>query len=136
MPNGFEYKKHLVAATREGFLFGVKMEGTIEKEKILSIILDGPVMSKWSVQCETNSDANLLETIDNHAELAGDMMYALFQVSEWKDDGRYSAKECGKKAYNSLLNLAYDLIGYLDTNDLKKLRDSINEYSLEGDEQC
>lgn len=83
-----------------------------------------------------NSDANLLETIDNHAKLAGDMMYALFQVSEWKDDGRYSAKECGKKAYNSLLNLAYDLIGYLDTNDLKKLRDSINEYSLEGDEQC
>lgn len=25
MPNGFEYKKPLVAATREGFLFGVKM---------------------------------------------------------------------------------------------------------------
>ena len=125
-----------MAATREGFLFGIKMEGTIEKEKILSIILDGPVMSKWSVQCETNSDANLLETIDNHAELASDMMYALFEVSAWKKDERYSAKECGKKAYDSLVNLAYDLIEYLDTNDLKKIRDSINEYSLEGDEQC
>lgn len=30
MPNGFEYKKPLAAATREGFLFGVKMFSKIK----------------------------------------------------------------------------------------------------------
>lgn len=110
------------------------MEGTIEKNKLLSIVLGGPVMTKWSVQCETNSDGNLLERISLHSELASEMMYALFQVSDWKEDGRYSAKACGEKAYKDIVNLVNEFIDYMETEDLKELMDRIKEYKLDGDE--
>ena len=61
-------------------------------------------------------------------------MYALFQVSGWKEDGRYSAKACGEKAYLAIVNLVNDFIDYMETDDLKQLVSRIEKYRLEDDE--
>lgn len=94
------------------------MEDTIPTSELLKLILGGPVLNKYSVSCDTYLDKEVaLKRIAKHSDLAFKICDALYSVSGWKDDYRYSAKSCGQEAYSALKNLCDDMLYWLDEKD-------------------
>ena len=94
----------------------------IPASKVLEVLIDGPLPSRYSVRCETRSDEDLLENrLPTVADLLGDLAYSMFEVSDWKDDHRYSAKACGQYAYKCIRNHVLECLDYLDIDDAKTL---------------
>lgn len=93
------------------------MEDTIPTSELLKLILGGPILNEYSVRCDTYSDKEVLKRIAIHSDLAFKICDALYSVSGWKDDYRYSAKACGQKAYSVLKNLCEDILYWLDEED-------------------
>lgn len=93
------------------------MEDTIPTSKLLELILGGPILNKYSVRCDTCLDKEVLKRIAIHSDLAFKICDALYSVSGWKDNYRYSAKACGQKAYSVLKNLCEDMLYWLDEED-------------------
>ena len=94
----------------------------IEADKLLALVLNGPIPDKWSVYCETAHDRELR---DNRLPLVSDLMtklaWSLMQVSGWKNDHQASAKECGTYAYDCLTCFARDILEYIDPQDATKI---------------
>lgn len=94
------------------------MEDTIPTSKLLELILGGPILNKYSVSCDTYLDKEVVQKrIAIHSDLAFKICDALYSVSGWKDDYRYSAKACGQKAYSVLKDLCEDMLYWLDEKD-------------------
>lgn len=93
------------------------MEDTIPTSELLKLILGGPILNKYGVNCDTYSDKEVLKRIAIHGDLAFKICDALYSVADWKDDNRYSAKACGQKAYSILKSLCEDMLYWLDEED-------------------
>lgn len=94
----------------------------IPAREILSLVIGGPLPDRWSVNCETIHDENLRNNrLPLVSDLLGKLAYSLLEVSSWKDDHRYSAKECGQYAYNCLEAFASDLLEYIDPKDATRI---------------
>lgn len=94
----------------------------LEAKDVLALVLGGPIPDKWSVYCETTHDEDLRNNrLPLVADLMSKMAWSLMQVSSWKDDNRWSAKECGRYAYNCLTCFAGDILEYIDPQDATKI---------------
>lgn len=97
------------------------MEDTILTSDILSLVLGGPILTKYSVSCESNNDEEVLRRIIKHNDLALKILVGLRDAADWKDDNRYSAKACGQKAYSILKSLCEDMLYWLDEEDVVEI---------------
>lgn len=105
------------------------MDGTVEKNAVLNLIIKNGIPCKYSVRCETNHDSIVLsEQIPQAAELACDLMLGLRDIAyTWRDDHRGSARACAKKAESSLLDSIFCVLGYLSDESIKEIREACDE---------
>lgn len=90
----------------------------ITRDDVLSLLIGGKLPTTYSVHCETSHDNELINNRLPYIHmLASDLIYSLHQVSDWKEDHRYSAKACGKFAYSKIEELAEEIFDYLDESD-------------------
>lgn len=93
-------------------------EVIISRNDVLSLALGGPMPSKWSVECATDHDSELLnDRLPKVVELLCDLRCSLDEVAGWKDDYRGSAQRCGAYAYRMLKNNAEESLYNIDTDD-------------------
>ncbi len=105
------------------------MDGTIEKDEIIGLVVENGVPCKWSVQCEINHDGVVLtKQIPQAAELALELMAGLGQIADtWRDDHRGSACACGRKAESELMENILCTIGYLSDESIEKIVEACEE---------
>lgn len=96
---------------------------TLSLEDVLKLFLGGSIPNRYSVYCETNHDEELLnKRLPLTEELVYKLVIGMAEIADtWRDDGRYSAKECAKFCDNFLKELLYCVIPYMEKDSVKQV---------------
>ena len=103
-------------------------EYTISLEQAVGALIGG-IPGKYSVDCETYHDNDLLKhRLPKAAHIAEKVIFGMVELaSTWRDDGRGSAKKCADYCDNELAELAEYMLSCLPMETAQEIMDKVRE---------